>query len=84
MITARVDGVIVATISHPSLHGCRTVICQPVDELGRDEGTPVLAVDPHGARRDVVKPAEKIGYCTFARAGVHDDADHLAGRHGEP
>jgi microcompartment protein CcmK/EutM len=49
MITARVDGVIVATISHPSLHGCRTVICQPVDELGRDEDTPVLAVDPHGA-----------------------------------
>jgi microcompartment protein CcmK/EutM len=49
MITARVDGMIVATISHPSLRGCRTVICQPLDEQGRDEGAPVLAVDPHGA-----------------------------------
>jgi microcompartment protein CcmK/EutM len=49
MILARVDGVIVSTVSHPSMHGCRTIICQPVDEQGRDEGPPVLALDPHGA-----------------------------------
>ena len=49
MILARVDGVIVSTVCHPSLHGCRTIICQPLDEQGADAGTPVLAVDPLGA-----------------------------------
>jgi len=49
MILARVDGVIVATVSHPSMHGCRTIICQPLDEKGGDEGAPILAIDPHGA-----------------------------------
>ena len=49
MILARVDGVIVTTISHPSMVGCRTIICQPLDEKGRAEGAPVLAVDPLSA-----------------------------------
>ncbi len=49
MTLARVDGVIVSTVSHPSLHGCRTIICQPLDAQGRDEGTPLLAIDPHAA-----------------------------------
>jgi microcompartment protein CcmK/EutM len=49
MLLARVDGTIVATACHPSMVGHRTVICQPLDAAGRDEGTPVLAVDPLGA-----------------------------------
>ena len=49
MILARVDGVIVSTVCHPSLHGCRTIVCQPLDAQGHDEGTPILAIDPHGA-----------------------------------
>jgi microcompartment protein CcmK/EutM len=49
MVLARVEGVIVATTCHPSMRGCRTIICQPLDEKGADEGLPVLAVDPHGA-----------------------------------
>ena len=49
MILARVDGVIVTTVCHPSMVGCRTIICQPLDEQSRDEGTPILAIDPHGA-----------------------------------
>ena len=49
MIEARVDGMIIATVCHPSLRGCRTVICQPLDEHGRAEVAPVLAVDPYGA-----------------------------------
>ena len=40
---------IVATVCHPSMRGCRTVICQPLDEQGREEGRPILAVDPYGA-----------------------------------
>lgn len=51
MILARVDGVIVSSVCHPSMHGCRTVICQPVDEHGRDEGAPILSLDPLSAGR---------------------------------
>ena len=49
MILARVDGVIVSTVCHPSMAGCRTIICQPIDESGRSEGAPVLALDPLSA-----------------------------------
>ena len=51
MILARVDGVIVSTVYHPSMHGHRMIICQPLDECGHDEGMPILALDPHGAGR---------------------------------
>ncbi len=49
MLLARIDGVIVSTVCHPSMVGCRTVICQPLDERGAPEGAPVLALDAHGA-----------------------------------
>jgi microcompartment protein CcmK/EutM len=49
MILARVDGVIVSTVCHPSMVGCRTVVCQPLDEKGAEEGTPILAIDPQAA-----------------------------------
>ena len=49
MILARVDGVIVTTICHPSMMGCRTIICQPLDDQGQEEGAPILALDPQGA-----------------------------------
>ena len=49
MILARVDGVVVTTICHPSMVGCRSIICQPLDENGKEEGTPILAIDPLSA-----------------------------------
>ncbi len=49
MTYARIDGTIVAASCHPSMRGFRTVICQPIDENGHDEGVPVLALDPLGA-----------------------------------
>jgi microcompartment protein CcmK/EutM len=49
MVYARIDGTVVSTISHPSMRGWKTVICQPLDADGNDDGIPVLAVDPHGA-----------------------------------
>jgi microcompartment protein CcmK/EutM len=49
MILARVDGVVVSTVCHPSMTGSRTVICQPLDEQGREEGAPILAIDPLSA-----------------------------------
>ncbi len=51
MILARVDGVIVSTVCHPSMCGHRTIICQPLDAQGAEEGPPILALDPHGAGR---------------------------------
>lgn len=45
MILARVDGNIVTTHCHPSLEGFRSVICQPLDEQGREQGAPILAID---------------------------------------
>ncbi len=49
MILARVDGVVVTTVCHPSMVGCRSIICQPLDEQGREEGAPILAIDPLSA-----------------------------------
>lgn len=49
MILARIDGTIVASPCHRSMAGRRTVICQPLDDQGRDQGMPVLAIDPLGA-----------------------------------
>ena len=49
MILARVDGVVVTTVCHPSMVGCRSIICQPLDEQGREEGMPILAIDPLSA-----------------------------------
>ena len=49
MLLARVEGNVVATRKHPSLQGWRLVICQPLDARDQAEGTPVVAIDAHGA-----------------------------------
>jgi ethanolamine utilization protein EutN len=49
MLLARVEGHVTATRKHPSLAGWRLLLCQPVDGAGRPEGSPVVALDPHGA-----------------------------------
>jgi microcompartment protein CcmK/EutM len=75
MFLARVDGVIVATVGHPSMAGHRSIICQPLDEQGRDEGAPVLAVDPLGAGQH-----ERVLISTdgsFTRAHVKDPKSPL-------
>ena len=51
MILARIDGFATATVAHPSLKGQRIVLCTPVDENGRDAGSPIGALDPLGAGR---------------------------------
>lgn len=69
MILARIDGVMVTTVAHPSLRGCRTVICQPLDEQGRAEGAPVLAIDPHGAGQHQRVLVSTDGGATRAHVG---------------
>lgn len=49
MLLARVEGNIVATRKHPSLAAWRLVICQPIGGDGQSEGSPVIAIDSHGA-----------------------------------
>ena len=49
MHLARVEGNIVASRKHGSLAGWRLVICQPIDQKGKAEGMPIVAIDPHGA-----------------------------------
>jgi microcompartment protein CcmK/EutM len=75
MLLARVDGVIVSTVCHPSMHGCRTVICQPLDDRGCDDGPPVLALDPHGAGEHQQVVLSTDGSAT--RAFVHDPKSPL-------
>ena len=47
MRLARVEGNVVATRKHPSLEGWRLVVCQPINLGGEDDGTPIVAIDPH-------------------------------------
>ena len=49
MQLARVEGNVVATRKHPSLEGWRLLICQPIGTNGQTEGTPIIAIDAHGA-----------------------------------
>jgi microcompartment protein CcmK/EutM len=49
MYLARVEGSVIATRKHPSLHGWRLVICQPIGAQGDPEGPPQIALDAHGA-----------------------------------
>ena len=49
MCLARVEGNVVATRKHPSLDGWRLIICQPINLEGECDGTPIIAIDPHGA-----------------------------------
>jgi microcompartment protein CcmK/EutM len=49
MLLARVEGSVVATRKHPSFHGWRLVVCQPIGAMGDPEGAPQVAIDAHGA-----------------------------------
>jgi ethanolamine utilization protein EutN len=49
---ARVVGQGVATVKHPSLHGWRLLLVQPLTPEGREDGEPLLAIDNLGAGTD--------------------------------
>ncbi len=66
MQLARVDGTVISTLHHRSLNGFRTVVCQPIDENGRDEGSPVVAVDALGAAIH-----QRVVYSTDGSAARH-------------
>jgi microcompartment protein CcmK/EutM len=49
MTLARVEGNLTSTRKHPSFQGWRLVICQPIGADGSAQGTPLVAIDAHGA-----------------------------------
>jgi ethanolamine utilization protein EutN len=49
MQIARVVGHGVSTVKHPSLHGWRLLVVQPLTPAGTEDGEPLLAIDRLGA-----------------------------------
>ena len=54
MFIATVEGNAVSTVKHPSMHGWRLLVVQPMDLTGGPDGDPLLAIDMlgtgHGSR----------------------------------
>ena len=49
MTLCRVEGNLTATRKHPSFQNWRLIICQPLSAANEPEGTPIVAIDAHGA-----------------------------------
>jgi len=49
MQIGNVVGQAVSTVKHPSLHGWRLLVVQPVTADGKEDGEPLLAIDNLGA-----------------------------------
>src|SRR5437879_40130 len=75
MLLARVEGNLIATRKHPSLEGWRLVICQPINDAGEAEGTPQVAIDPHGAGMHERAIISSDGMA--ARKAVNDGNSHV-------
>lgn len=71
MLSAIVVGHAVSSHCHPSLKGCRMLLCQTLGSEGRPEGSPYVAIDLFGAglHSKVVVSTDGIG----ARHLVHDE-----------
>lgn len=71
MIPAQVVGHAVSSHSHPSLKGCKMLICQPLDAEGIPGGPPMVAIDLFGAglHSKVIVSTDGVG----ARHLVHDE-----------
>jgi ethanolamine utilization protein EutN len=63
MQIGRVVGHAVCTVKHPSLHGWRLLLVQPLNPEGREDGEPLLAIDQLGAgpTQDVILSNDGAG-----------------------
>jgi ethanolamine utilization protein EutN len=52
MQLAHVIGNAVSTVKHPSLHGCRLLVVQPLGADDKPDGEPLLAIDSVGSARN--------------------------------
>ncbi len=71
MFLAQVVGHAVSSHSHPSLKGCKMLLCQSLDASDRLTGAPMVAIDLFGAglHSKVMVSTDGLG----ARHIVHDD-----------
>jgi len=71
MIPAQVVGHAVSSHSHPSLKGCKMMLCQPLDADGSPQGPIIVAMDLLGAglHSRVFVSTDGLG----ARHLVHND-----------
>lgn len=71
MIPAQVVGHAVSSHAHPSLKGCKMLLCQALDAAGFPQGAPMVAIDLFGAgmHSKVFVSTDGIG----ARHIVHDE-----------
>ncbi len=49
MVIGLVEGTVTSHVKHPSMHGWKLLIVQPLDIKGGPEGDPILAIDTLGA-----------------------------------
>lgn len=49
MQLGQVIGQAVSTVKHPSMHGWKLLVIQPVTREGKEDGDPFLAIDSQGA-----------------------------------
>jgi len=49
MLLARVEGHVIATRKHPSFAGWRLLVCQPINNAGVAQASPIVAIDSLGA-----------------------------------
>ena len=70
MIPAIVVGHAVSSYAHPSLKGCKMMLCQPLGAEGQPQGAPIVAIDLFGAgiHSKVFVSTDGLG----ARNIVHD------------
>ena len=75
MILAQVVGHAVSSHSHPSLKGCKLLLCQALDAQRRLSGAPMVAIDLFGAglHSNVFVSTDGLG----ARHIVHDDSSPI-------
>lgn len=71
MLHVQIVGHAVATAKHPSLEGCKLVLCQQLDAEGKPFNPPFVAVDQFnaGLHQHAFVSTDGIG----ARERVHDD-----------
>jgi microcompartment protein CcmK/EutM len=72
MIPAQVVGHAVSSHCHPSLKGCKMLLCQALNPAGNPEGAPMVAIDLFGAglHSKVFVSTDGVG----ARHIVHDES----------
>ncbi len=85
MFLARIDGLVVSTVKHPTLEGCSLLVGQRLEGDGQPNGVPLLIVDWMGAGRgatvlvstdgDICR--QRLGNSTPARMVVAGIVDHV-------